>query len=96
VDPASGAITCRRGLRVERPTRHGAGRVMVQAHPRIVWAPAHRVVWLAVNGPIPRHSFVRHKNGRRWDNHPGNLELTRRRGFITYPNGDADDGDPPG
>jgi hypothetical protein len=87
VDPQTGAITGRTGQRLERRTRDGGGRVKVQSRPRVVWAPAHRVVWLAVFGPIPAHSFVRHRNGRRWDNRPDNLELTRRRGFVTYPEG---------
>lgn len=39
---------------------------------------AHRLVWRALHGPIPRGIVVNHKNGRKDDNRPDNLEL------VTY------------
>jgi hypothetical protein len=75
------------GSRAERVTRDASGRVLVQRYPREVWAPAHRIVWIAVYGPIPdpQCTSVRHRNGLKWDNRPVNLYLSRQRGFITYP-----------
>jgi hypothetical protein len=85
VDPNTGAITGTHGNRLERVARDASGRVRVRRRPRSVWAPAHRVVWLAVHGEIPDRHVVRHHNGRKWDNRPVNLYLSRQRGFITYP-----------
>ena len=48
---------------------------------RVMWdniryqALAHRLVWLHFNGPIPQGFTVNHKNGRKQDNRPENLEL---------------------
>lgn len=39
---------------------------------------AHRLVWRALNGPIPVGMVINHKNGRKDDNRPSNLEV------ITY------------
>lgn len=36
---------------------------------------AHRVVWEAVHGPIPNGLTVNHKDGRKTNNRPDNLEL---------------------
>lgn len=85
VDHETGAVFAADGSRAERVARDASGRVRVQRYPREVWAPAHRVVWIAVHGPIPDRHVVRHRNGRNWDNRPANLYLSRERGFITYP-----------
>jgi hypothetical protein len=37
---------------------------------------AHRVVWMANHAPIPVGMIIKHRNGMRWDNRLGNLELT--------------------
>jgi hypothetical protein len=86
VDPRTGAITNRAGERMERPDkRDGSGWVTVQRLPRRVSAPAGRIVWLAMHGEIPKKHVVKHENGRKWDNRPTNLYLSRARGFVTYP-----------
>jgi hypothetical protein len=87
VDHETGAVFAADGSRAERVTRDASGRVLVQRYPREVWAPAHRIVWIAVYGPIPdpQCTSVRHRNGLKWDNRPVNLYLSRQRGFITYP-----------
>lgn len=36
---------------------------------------AHRLVWRALVGPIPNGLAINHKNGRKDDNRPENLEL---------------------
>lgn len=86
VDPESGLITDRAGKAAVYVVRRDAsGRVMICKYPREVWAPAHRVVWIAVHGLIPARTVVRHHNRCRWDNRPSNLYLSRSRGCITYP-----------
>jgi hypothetical protein len=42
--------------------------------------PAHRVIWIAAEGPIPPGIQVNHLNKLRWDNRRVNLEL------VTYGN----------
>lgn len=36
---------------------------------------AHRLVWLHFHGKIPPGAQINHKNGKKQDNHPANLEL---------------------
>lgn len=36
---------------------------------------AHRLVWLAFNGTIPKGMQINHKNGKKNNNHISNLEL---------------------
>lgn len=38
-------------------------------------ALAHRLVWFHLHGPIPTHLAINHKNGKKGDNHPQNLEV---------------------
>jgi HNH endonuclease/Helix-turn-helix domain of resolvase len=39
---------------------------------------AHRIVWAAFHGPIPKGLEINHKNGVKYDNHLANLELVTR------------------
>jgi hypothetical protein len=66
-------------VRAETPNpTTGAGRVTIStSSPRVV-ATAHRVVWLAIHGPIPDRALVKHRNGKNWDNRPENLYLAER------------------
>jgi hypothetical protein len=85
VDPETGAITTVDGKRAETVDRRdGSGRVVVRRAPRM-YAPAHRVVFLAVHGYIPPRYSVRHLNESHWDNRPSNLYASPERGFVTYP-----------
>lgn len=42
---------------------------------RVGSAMAHRVIWIASNGPIPEGLEINHKNGKKGDNRLDNLEL---------------------
>lgn len=84
VDPTTGAITRPDGTRAEvLDKRTATGRVAVCQRP-LVWAPAHRIVWIATHGPIPPGLKVGHHNGQRWDNRIDNLELLRHGRAIKY------------
>jgi len=72
---------------MQTPTRADTGRsakdgyLRVQPHfqgkRRIV--AAHRIVWMIVNRRmIPDGLEVNHKNGKKWDNRPENLEVVTR------------------
>lgn len=40
-----------------------------------IYCLAHRLVWLHFKGPIPAGAQINHKNGKKKDNHPDNLEI---------------------
>lgn len=40
---------------------------------------AHRLVWIAFNGLIPYKIQINHKDGKKYNNHPSNLELATNR-----------------
>lgn len=72
----------------------GYGRVRVWESP-LRMAMAHRVVWIAINGPIPPGARVAHANRRRHDNRPANLTLVHTRPRVPGPT-DGADGQPRG
>lgn len=85
VDDA-GAIW-RHGRRAEElNTRTGYGMVRVTFNP-IRRAMAHRVVWLSIHETIPDGLEVNHRNLRRWDNRPENLELVTSGGNSRHARG---------
>lgn len=45
---------------------------------------AHRLVWHAIKGPIPRGLVINHRNGRKDDNRPDNLELVTYSGNMKH------------
>lgn len=45
---------------------------------------AHRLVWCALVGPIPHGMVVNHKNGKKDDNRPENLEITSYSGNTKH------------
>jgi hypothetical protein len=83
VDPETGAIY-RGGRRAESPSPKAYGVVSV-GHTTI---GAHRLVWLALHGPIPGDLLVNHINKRPWDNRPSNLELVTRAGNWYHGHGE--------
>ena len=61
-----------------RRAEHDNGRylqVRVMTNLKRIHALAHRLVWFHIHGPIPKGLTVNHKNGKKKDNHPANLEL---------------------
>lgn len=54
-----------------------AGYLMVRAtiSGKRVVGGAHRLVWQALNGDIPDGMVINHKNGKKGDNRPENLEV---------------------
>jgi hypothetical protein len=47
-------------------------------------ALAHRLVWLHLFGRIPDGMVINHKNGKKHDNHPGNLEIVTPSGNARH------------
>lgn len=91
VDLQTGAIYNRQGERAEYLDKRLAyGRVQVYHRPYTL-AMAHRVVWIAIHGPIPCGLQVNHINRRRWDNRPENLELVSPAGNARHWRGSAYD-----
>jgi len=64
---------CRR--RAEHRTPIGYLQIRMMTDGVRVHASAHRVVWRHLRGPIPNGLTINHKNGRKDDNRPENLEL---------------------
>lgn len=54
---------------------NGYYQVRVMFDKRRHAAAAHRLVWRVLHGPIPDGLTINHKNGKRLDNNPHNLEL---------------------
>jgi len=61
--------------RAEHSNSNGYLQVRVMIDSKRHYTCAHRLVWRALNGPIPTGQVVNHKNGRKDDNRPSNLEL---------------------
>lgn len=45
---------------------------------------AHRVIWEAVNGPLPDGQQINHRNGTKTDNRPANLEAVTGSGNMLH------------
>lgn len=78
---ASGKFTVDEEGRVWRGLERAENRVGSYLQVKVMisgvryYTGAHRIVWRALFGPIPTGMVVNHKNGRKDDNRPDNLEL---------------------
>lgn len=45
---------------------------------------AHRLVWIAFNGLIPDRVQINHKDGKKYNNHPNNLELATNKENVQH------------
>lgn len=71
IDPERGVVIARRG---GNPIRRVNKRyVCIQNWPETCKF-VHRIIWEAVNGPLPEGLQINHKNGDRMDNRIANLE----------------------
>lgn len=61
--------------RAENRTAGGYLQVKVMRNRIRYYTCAHRLVWRALFGPIPEGMVINHKNGRKDDNRPENLEI---------------------
>jgi hypothetical protein len=84
VDFATGAIYRPDGTRAEILDKaSGYGRIRVYKRP-LVFAMAHRAIWIAAYGLIPPRLQINHINRRRWDNRLSNLELVTASGNVRH------------
>jgi hypothetical protein len=60
--------------RAEELRPDGYSNVRLTIEGREIAIGAHRMVWLHLNGDIEEKLEINHRNGRRSDNHPSNLE----------------------
>lgn len=62
-----------------RRAENRTGRIYLQVRVMVDWVRthcmAHRLVWRHFNGPIQQGLTINHKNGKKDDNRPENLEL---------------------
>jgi len=70
--------------RGEQLKEDGYSQVRAQTNGVAVVMLAHRMVWLVLVGPIPALQEVNHRNGRRSDNHPRNLEVLTTAGNLVH------------
>ena len=70
--------------RAESPGGNGYLRLVLQVDGRLRAVFAHRLVWIAVNGPIPDGMQVNHKDLDRHHNALGNLEIVTPSGNIRH------------
>lgn len=66
----------------------GEGYVTLELrHPKtdkIIYVSKHRLVYLAIKGPIPKGHTVNHEDGNKRNNHPNNLEAMEHADNIDH------------
>src|SRR5690606_10829231 len=78
VNPESGDVIGRSGRKVGSDDGKGYLLVSWKSGGSTRTGRAHRLVWEAVNGPIPEGMEINHINGRKSDNRIENLEAVTR------------------
>ena len=83
VDPDAGLVYGPRGVPIGSPDT--SGYLQIDGRSRgLGILSAHRLIWVAANGPIPVDREINHKNGRKSDNRLVNMELLTRQGNILH------------
>jgi hypothetical protein len=83
VDPSSGVVIGARGQPIG--SLDSSGYLQVDGRSRgLGMVSVHRMVWEAVNGPIPADREINHIDGVKTHNWLTNLELVDRRGNILH------------
>lgn len=82
----SGGAVWRGDRRAEHKTGCGYQQVRVMINGRRWCTCAHRIVWHALNGPIPKGMVINHKNGIKDDNRLENLEMVTPSQNISHAN----------
>jgi hypothetical protein len=80
-DPETGLVYGRNGA---APIRKRDSKGYVRTNREGCRVPAHRVVWEAVNGPVPDGMEINHVNGVKDDNRIANLELVTTQGNAQH------------
>jgi hypothetical protein len=62
--------------RAEHKLPSGYLQVRVMVNRAMYYTCAHRLVWRALSGPIPRGMVINHRNAIKDDNHPSNLQCS--------------------
>lgn len=71
----NGRIWDKKGNRAERQTeKDGYWSIRKMLKGRRYTACSHRIVYLFFKGRIPKHYEINHKDGKKYNNHPRNLE----------------------
>lgn len=76
---AGTVVPLKRRRRAEYPSTNGYLRIRVRVGGSRIRVSAHRVVWRYFHGDIPEGCVVDHKNRKRHDNRPENLEPVTQR-----------------
>ena len=82
VDPKVGLVIGLKGKPIG--SRTDRGYIQIDATHVKKTPFAHRLIWEAVNGPIPDDLEINHINGVKHDNRIANLELTTRSGNMQH------------
>jgi hypothetical protein len=79
VDPDTGVVRGRGGRALGSHMPKGYLRAPLKVDGRQRFVYLHRVVWETLNGPIAAGLEIDHRNGRKDDNRPSNLDVVTTR-----------------